>query len=75
MARLHPRPAAFLLVALLVACRMESQPPPTEPAGSTAGAHQVVIGEVLWYVDYDAAVDIAVAEDKPLWVHFGENPG
>jgi len=35
----------------------------------------VRIGDVLWYVDYDAALEIARREDKALWVHFGEHPG
>ena len=33
------------------------------------------IGEIDWYVDYEAAQLIARAQDKALWVHFGENPG
>jgi len=41
----------------------------------TVAAEQVLIGGVLWYVDYDAALEIARREDKALWVHFGENPG
>ena len=36
---------------------------------------QVKIGGIQWYVDYDAALKIAQKENKPLWVHFGENPG
>ena len=40
-----------------------------------AAVPQVRIGGVLWYSDYDAAVAAAKGENKPLWMHFGENPG
>lgn len=33
------------------------------------------IGKIDWYTDYDAAVELARSLDKPLWVHFGEDPG
>lgn len=36
---------------------------------------QVKIGDVTWYTDYDQALEIARKENKPLWLHFGENPG
>lgn len=36
---------------------------------------QVKIGGIEWYVDYDAAQKIAKEQNKPLWLHFGENPG
>jgi hypothetical protein len=36
---------------------------------------QVKIGGIQWYVDYDAAQKIAQTKNKPLWLHFGENPG
>ncbi|MEM8733117.1 MAG: hypothetical protein AAGG44_02780 [Planctomycetota bacterium] len=36
---------------------------------------QVKIGGIQWYVDYDAALKIAQKENKPMWLHFGENPG
>ncbi len=36
---------------------------------------QVKIGGIHWYVDYDAALEIAQQENKPIWLHFGENPG
>ena len=35
----------------------------------------VKIGEVTWYTDYDQALKIARESHKPLWLHFGENPG
>jgi hypothetical protein len=70
-------PALALLLGLLAsACHMESSAdakPPVAPTAPAAG--QVLIGDVSWYVDYEVAVTIARAADKPLWVHFGENPG
>jgi hypothetical protein len=62
-----------LMVGLLVsACSMD----PMDDSRPAAGAaRQVTIGDVLWYVDYEAAREIARVEDKALWVHFGENPG
>jgi hypothetical protein len=47
----------------------------------TAGAHsqtplqQIRIGGISWYTDYDAALRLAQREHRPLWLHFGENPG
>lgn len=35
----------------------------------------VQIGQVTWYTDYDQAMKVATKENKPLWLHFGENPG
>ena len=35
----------------------------------------VKIGNVTWYLDYDAAMKVAKKDKKPLWLHFGENPG
>ena len=61
------------LLLVLVGCRMASD----DPAESAAGEVPVTvpIGDVEWYVDYDAAVEVARRRDVPLWVHFGENPG
>lgn len=42
---------------------------------SADAARQVRIGGILWYTDYESAMKIARAEHKPLWMHFGENPG
>jgi hypothetical protein len=36
---------------------------------------RVTIGDVVWYTDYDQAREVAQRENKPLWLHFGENPG
>ncbi len=35
----------------------------------------VTIGKIGWYTDYDRALEVAKKEGKPLWLHFGENPG
>jgi hypothetical protein len=67
---------ALLLGLLVSGCRMESSTETNPPAAPTAPASaQVLIGDVSWYVDYEDAVAVARAADKPLWVHFGENPG
>ena len=36
---------------------------------------QVTIGKVQWYTNYDEAMKVARKVNKPLWLHFGENPG
>lgn len=36
---------------------------------------QVKIGGIKWYVNYDAALKVAKQKNKPIWLHFGENPG
>ena len=62
-------PLAALALAGLVglACRADGDG--DAPAGT------VKIGDIRWYVDYDAALEVAKEQDKALWVHFGENPG
>ena len=64
-----------MLALLAVGACMEPQPDPAGRAGPSGVPARVRIGDVHWYVDYDAAVEIARAADKPLWVHFGEHPG
>ncbi len=61
---------AGIVALLATACRMEAR-----PGSGVQDVKRVRIGGVLWYVDYDAAVEIAREQDKALWVHFGENPG
>jgi len=39
------------------------------------GPPEGMSGGVEWYVDDDAARKIAQEENKPMWLHFGENPG
>ena len=38
-------------------------------------AKTVRIGSIDWFVDYDQALAYAKQTNKPLWLHFGENPG
>jgi len=33
------------------------------------------IGAVDWYLDYDRGRRAALELERPLWVHFGEDPG
>ena len=65
-------PLAALGLAL-VACQVETRS--TSTADVTVMPEQIPIGDVMWYVDYEAAVEVARAEGKALWVHFGEDPG
>lgn len=39
------------------------------------GQPLVTIGDIRWHTDYDRALKVAKKEQKPLWLHFGENPG
>jgi hypothetical protein len=57
----------LILVALL----------PGVPLSGTVSRNpiQVKIGGVVWYTNYDEALAVARAQHKPIWVHFGENPG
>jgi hypothetical protein len=40
-----------------------------------AAADLVRIGDIDWHTDYDVAAAEAVLRDRPLLLHFGENPG
>lgn len=82
--RIRRAPRRLALVSLLVsvssalllsltACRMDASD--DSPPAAADNASQVTIGEVSWYVDYEAALEVAKRDDKALWVHFGENPG
>ena len=68
---------SLTLALLVAACRMDTEEPadraPTSADAPPAG--QVRIGDIDWYEDYAAALAYAKQADKPLWVHFGENPG
>lgn len=70
---------ALLLLLVPFGCRTDASSAGEAPGEARAAhptdAERVEIGGVSWYVDYEAAVAIARAEGKPLWVHFGENPG
>jgi hypothetical protein len=35
----------------------------------------LTIGQIRWYTDYDEALVVARQQKKPLWLHFGEDPG
>ncbi len=66
-----------LALTLLAACTLTGDDPNAE-ASDTPGSSmttQVSIGDVRWYVDYDEGLAAARAQNKALWVHFGENPG
>jgi len=45
------------------------------PTRATEDATQVKIGNINWYVNYDEALQVAKQKNKPIWLHFGENPG
>lgn len=72
-------PLAVLVASLAAASACHTDPAaPPAPTMSPAPAatHELTpIGDLLWHTDYDAAVEVARAEGKPLWVHFGEDPG
>lgn len=71
-------PLLAALALALAACQTDPNTDVTttpDPGTPGAGAEQVRIGSVAWYVDYEAAVAAAREADKPLWVHFGEDPG
>lgn len=40
-----------------------------------ANAQTVRIGSINWYVNYDDALADAKRTNRPVWLHFGENPG
>lgn len=46
-----------------------------EKESQKSSPKKVKIGGIEWYVDYDVALKIAQKENKPMWLHFGENPG
>ena len=65
---------------------ISSQPENSLSAGSTtsdsagqnaapADAQIVRIGSINWYVNYDQALAAAKQTGRPVWLHFGENPG
>jgi hypothetical protein len=47
----------------------------TAPSAVARADRTVRIGAIVWYTDYDYALDLARQEHKPLWLHFGEDPG
>lgn len=63
------RALPLFLAGLFAACHMD--PSPESPSDMATRR----IGKIDWYLDYDAALEVARRADKPLWVHFGEDPG
>ena len=47
----------------------------TSSVGLNANAETVRIGSIDWYVNYDDALADAKQTNRPVWLHFGENPG
>jgi len=45
------------------------------PIPLAADADTVRIGSIDWYVNYDDALADAKRTNRPVWLHFGENPG
>ena len=40
-----------------------------------ADSQTVRIGSISWYVNYEDALADAKRTNRPVWLHFGENPG
>lgn len=40
-----------------------------------ASEKTVRIGAIDWYVKYEDAMAAAKESNRPIWLHFGENPG
>jgi hypothetical protein len=56
------------------ACQMKDAP--THAGSPMPGNSTTVrIGSIDWLVDYDSAREFAQKTGKPMWLHFGENPG
>lgn len=64
---------AAVVAAALVACH--AQTPPSDVMPASQPTSMVTIGGIEWHTDYDVAQADAVRRDKPLLLHFGENPG
>lgn len=77
---------AGLVGISLAACRSQESAPQKVEADKPAPVVEAVaaqameselvrIGEILWYTNYEVALEAARSRDLPLWVHFGEHPG
>lgn len=53
---------------LLSACQISADEATSTPTS-------VRIGAIDWLTDFDEAARVSRANGKPLWMHFGENPG
>lgn len=83
--------AILIVVGLTIGCARTSEDPvllsSSQNANTLGGsadpvevavdpnAQTVRIGEIDWYVDYEDAMAAAQASNRPVWLHFGENPG
>lgn len=68
----------WLIAALFIggACQRDrDEMTRRDESAETTGATLVRIGGIDWYSDYDQALARAKEVQKPLWLHFGENPG
>jgi len=45
------------------------------PSQIPSDAETVRIGSIDWYVNYEDAMAEAKRSQRPVWLHFGENPG
>ena len=63
--------------ALSSGANSSQTPPKTSPAPSSksTNAETVRIGSIDWYVKYEDALAEAKRSSRPIWLHFGENPG
>ena len=57
--------------ALKTEADISSVPAPQPPTD----AESVRIGSIHWYVNYEDAMAEAKRSGRPVWLHFGENPG
>lgn len=67
--------AALLLGVVALACRSEMDSRSDREQVDAVEHEFVRIGGIDWHTDYDEALQRARELRKPLWVHFGENPG
>lgn len=67
-------PSLGIVLAFLVLIGCSGTPQPQASFGS-ADEGTVRIGSIDWYVNYDAALAEAKRTNRPVWLHFGENPG
>lgn len=69
-----------LLTSLALALSHGCAGPPASQSAvgieTAAGNGETVrIGSIDWYVNYDEALAEAKRTQRPVWLHFGENPG
>ena len=68
-----------MALALIGGCAGSNQTVLNSQSGSDArpsgDAETVRIGSIDWYVNYEDAMAEAKRSKRPVWLHFGENPG